>query len=1152
MTAYPCPACGAPADLATGCSGCHRPPDPEAAEVTALNGTVNELAAEVEQARGRYAQAVARLNEVVRRRNELAARVLARVATPAGRPGPAPATVVPPAAPAPPLLLDLTERPARPETSGRTVQNLLFVLGGLLLGSAAIVFTAVAWANFGIAGRAAILGVVTVLVLAVPPVALLRRLAGTAETFAALGLLLVLLDGYAAWAVNLAGVADALPRTRYAGAVFAGTAAIALGYGLVTRLTGPRFAALALAQPVLPLVLARSGLGPAGWAATFAVLGLADLAAVRWARRPLGLRVTAWVLAGLAGAAGGLVAVAAVLLAHGLAGTARSGGALVLAAGLLIPAALGAPRQAWLRHTAGAVVAFALAVGGARVLVTAWPGRPLALVAAEVAVLAGAVRLLPRPVRTGTRVGVLVAAGLAAAVGTVVALSAGLTTASVPLRRDFAPTTGAVHVQLPVALALLALAFVALLPRRFAVPVAAAGGVLVAFALPAAVPLAWWAPSIVDAVLAVPLALAAARTRPAALGVPAAVLAGHAVVVGLARSWSAAAVLAGLLALAAAVAALARRQPVVGALATGVALLVPAGLGAALGQVLHREPRPYAAAGLVLSTAVALALIRPVPRYAPAGAIAVLVAGLGVSVAATRSGWYAGLPVLCAVLLGAALLPRLARGTREVRPQVRGGQLRPYGRWYLPVHLALGGLSVLVPAGTVLPSLVALLLLPYAWVGSVWTGAPAGAGLVPPGSPGLVPSGPSFGLGPAAVTLALLALATGIARYGWRHRPGGSTPGSSTPGRSGGDALLWAAGPASLALLAGAAASHAPWPTVAALSLAVGVAAALLAAFRPAPALALLAVPAAGAGLAQSLATKGATLTALSVVLVTATVCALTARRLGARVAGWLAAVPAAGALALAAARAAEVSVRWSAFGVLTAAAVALGASSTLRTRTERWLVEVAGHASAGVALLLTTGSARHAAGVLTLWGIAVGLRALWPGEPVPHRRSRVVAGVACELLAYWLLLWSGGVSVLEAYTLPAAGVALLAGWLAAQTRPSLHSWSAYGPALLAGFGPSLAVVLAVPGEPLRRLALGLAGVAVVIAGSVRRRQAPVVVGGAVLVLLALHEAVLLWDLLPRWIPLGVAGLVLVGLAVTYERRRRDLRRLRTAVSGMR
>jgi hypothetical protein len=196
---------------------------------------------------------------------------------------------------------------------------------------------------------------------------------------------------------------------------------------------------------------------------------------------------------------------------------------------------------------------------------------------------------------------------------------------------------------------------------------------------------------------------------------------------------------------------------------------------------------------------------------------------------------------------------------------------------------------------------------------------------------------------------------------------------------------------------------------------------------------------------------------------------------------------------------------------------------------------------------------------VLGLWGTALGLRALLPGDliagpgnAVAARRARIVAALVCELFAYWLLLWTGGVSLAEAYTLPAAGAALVAGWLAARTRPGLHSWTAYGPALLAGFGPSLALVLTVPGEPLRRLGLGLAALAIVVAGAARRRQAPVVIGGAVLVLVALHEAVLLWDLLPRWVPLGTAGLVLVGLAITYERRRRDVSRLREAVGVMR
>jgi len=142
-------------------------------------------------------------------------------------------------------------------------------------------------------------------------------------------------------------------------------------------------------------------------------------------------------------------------------------------------------------------------------------------------------------------------------------------------------------------------------------------------------------------------------------------------------------------------------------------------------------------------------------------------------------------------------------------------------------------------------------------------------------------------------------------------------------------------------------------------------------------------------------------------------------------------------------------------------------------------------------------------------------------------------------------------VAVLEAYTVPAAALAALAGWLVARRRPEVHSWTAYGPALLAGFAPSAATLLAGEGLPARRLALGAAALAVVLAGAVRRRQAPVVVGGATLALVALHETVLLWDRVDRWILLGAAGLVLIALATTYERRRRDLSRLTAAVGRM-
>src|SRR5947208_16280003 len=198
---YPCPTCHAPADLDSGCPACHRPPDPEAAEVVALNARYAALAVAVDTARDRYLSAAARLEDLRQHRNLLAARVTARVGGPAA--AAAPAAGAPPAGPAEPAHAARPAEPAhaarpaepahaarpaepahaaRPEASTRTVQHALFILGGLLLGSAAIVFTAVAWARFGVTGRAVILAAATALVLAVPPVALARRLSATAET----------------------------------------------------------------------------------------------------------------------------------------------------------------------------------------------------------------------------------------------------------------------------------------------------------------------------------------------------------------------------------------------------------------------------------------------------------------------------------------------------------------------------------------------------------------------------------------------------------------------------------------------------------------------------------------------------------------------------------------------------------------------------------------------------------------------------------------------------------------------------------------------------------------------------------------------------------------------------------------------------------
>src|SRR5690349_19818112 len=101
------------------------PPDPET-ELATLNRDVERLGAEVANAYEAWLAADGQLRAAVRRRDELGLWLhLQRTA--AVPPGPV--SVAPSPKPA----------PTGPEASTHTVQNVLFLLGGLLLGTAAIV-----------------------------------------------------------------------------------------------------------------------------------------------------------------------------------------------------------------------------------------------------------------------------------------------------------------------------------------------------------------------------------------------------------------------------------------------------------------------------------------------------------------------------------------------------------------------------------------------------------------------------------------------------------------------------------------------------------------------------------------------------------------------------------------------------------------------------------------------------------------------------------------------------------------------------------------------------------------------------------------------------------------------------------------------------
>ena len=162
--------------------------------------------------------------------------------------------------------------PHAPEASSQSVQNILLVLGALLLGVAAVVFATVAVTDpFG---RAAVLAVATGIALAAAPLVARRGLSSTAETIAAVGLVLLPMTLYA---LDDSPLSVGLSTPVFLGITFAVTAVVGFLYAGVTRLAAPRYATVIALQPVPPLLAYPVIESPAGWGLALAVVALVDL-----------------------------------------------------------------------------------------------------------------------------------------------------------------------------------------------------------------------------------------------------------------------------------------------------------------------------------------------------------------------------------------------------------------------------------------------------------------------------------------------------------------------------------------------------------------------------------------------------------------------------------------------------------------------------------------------------------------------------------------------------------------------------------------------------------------------------------------------------------------------------------------------------------
>ncbi len=1020
------------------------------------------------------------------------------------------------------------------EASSHSIQTILLVLGGLLLAVAAIVFTVVAWSRFGIAGRATILSGLTAVMLTTPAALVRFRLPATGETIAAVGLVLVALDGYAAWYVGFLGVDDAVPRGVYAGIVATVVTTVAAVYPMLVPLRLPRLFAIVTGQAAIPLLASSTAL-PWGTAAT-ATVG-ANLAVIWVARRH---RATPEVvLASIGAGAFALIAGAQALwkLVNGDL-TATIGAAVVLAvlAGLgLLAAELvrGVARQfaagfAALAVGAGAFAVFARAVDDHLVTGGAVLAALLVVVSCVVA----------RPWRAGALSGAGAVLGVAAAVPafwSMAALVAPL--AWIPRAWSFDSAwsvarlvpgeTYAPAMDVAVALMPLAVAVVALAWRLGGQRAAGYAVVVPAVAATFVVPVALAAP--LAAVLIAEVTVAAAAGAGAFLLRPyRTVLTTTCLLVGAhAALWSVLNETATLVTVGALVlmwAALAALR-VAGNVTAAGALLAVTGETAAVAAALEAS-RFQVALAIFAATLVASGFAALVRRYSLAAMVTVPVsASAGVLTGAVDAGRpdvallsaLAGVAVLVAAVVGQV-------GARERRPVT--GVLGAFGL----IGLTLGGLLLI-------PVLVQVVFGPLSWTSAIWDGAPARAGA---GLGTLGWDGTGFDV------VSVIVLGVGAALFATIFRP-------QPVWRDVVTAVVpfWA-----VALVTVPLALDAPWVvglgTMVLVALGGAAVAALTSGFRAVLGTVFAAVFGV-TSLCWSLASEPATITVLGIIVLAGTAAApaldgtgpVSAREAGASAPDWR-------LLAEAGTVAAALDVPQTGYAVLGAAAALAGGAALLRTvrATQSVALEVVAGIGGLAAFALAIGDTWHAALVLTLAGLAVGLTALRP-----DRRPAAVLAIVLELAASWLWLWDAGVETPEAYTVPAALIALATGLVALRRQPGMSSWTALAPGLAGAFLPSLVLVFGADSSPWRSLLLGVAALGVTIAGAVTRRQAPFLLGSGTVALVALRE---IWPLLPRiaaavpaWVPLALGGILLVALGATFEQRRRDLSRARRVVARM-
>ncbi|HMU36079.1 MAG TPA: hypothetical protein PKA04_04555, partial [Marmoricola sp.] len=172
----------------------------------------------------------------------------------------------------------------------------------------------------------------------------------------------------------------------------------------------------------------------------------------------------------------------------------------------------------------------------------------------------------------------------------------------------------------------------------------------------------------------------------------------------------------------------------------------------------------------------------------------------------------------------------------------------------------------------------------------------------------------------------------------------------------------------------------------------------------------------------------------------------------------------------------------------------------------------------------------------VTIFAFSLAIVSLIHRDREPFAWASAVVG----LFGWWLQV-ALGTPVPERYSLPLAVLLLAAGIWRLRKTPQHGSLRALAPGLTIGLLPSLILALDDPMTWRGALLFG-AAVVILLVGAFTRTASPFYAGAVITAVMALRYLGPWAQGIPRWVGIGIVGLLLLGLGVSWEFGRKNLK----------